>query len=72
MGVDGQGSIEPGGSNDDKIFFGAALPLEVTGCGCVSCSIQGSRATLGRSINFLSYYYYLIYLSPQDSPSSAF
>ncbi len=31
-------------------------------------SIQDSWATLGRSIYYLSYYYYLIYLSPQDSP----
>ncbi len=51
---------------------GATLSVEVTGCGCVACSIQGSRATLGRSIYYLSYYNYLIYLSSQDSPSSSF
>jgi hypothetical protein len=31
-----------------------------------ACSIQGSRATLGRSIYYLSYYYYLTYFSPED------
>jgi hypothetical protein len=37
-----------------------------------SCSLQDSWSTLGRSIYYLSYYCYLIYLSSQDSPSSSF
>jgi hypothetical protein len=35
------------------------------------CSMQSSRDDL-RSLYYLPYYYYLIYLLPWDSPSFAF
>jgi hypothetical protein len=57
--------------SDSRSDPGAVLPLEETRCGWETCSIPGSWTTLGRCIYYLSCYYYLTYLSPQDSPSSS-